>query len=130
MTSGPSWTRAGIRRAHLYGASEGGPQSVLFAASFPERVKSLILYGTYPSFMKRRDYPQGKDMTVSEYSRFVDQVVASAAGDREAMKWFWDMWSPTLSATPGWFDVVAGLPQTTSPGAARLIWEAMYEADV
>ena len=46
---------AGIQRAHLYGASEGGPQSVIFAAAHPKRVKSLTLYGTYPSFMKRRD---------------------------------------------------------------------------
>jgi pimeloyl-ACP methyl ester carboxylesterase len=27
--------------------SEGGPISVLFAASYPERVSALILYGTY-----------------------------------------------------------------------------------
>lgn len=121
---------AGIERAHLYGASEGGPQSIIFAATYPDRVKSLTLYGTYPAWMKRRDYPHGWDMTMSEYSRFVDRIVASIAGDREAMLWFWDMWAPTLAATPGFLDVIAGLPRSTSPGAVRLIWEAMYEADV
>ena len=121
---------AGIERAHLFGQSEGGPQSILFAATYPERVKSLTLYGTYPSCMKKRDYPHGFDMTVSQWSRFVDRVVASAAGDREAMAWFWDMWAPTLAAQPGFFDLIANLPKSTSPGAARLIWEAMYEADV
>ncbi len=121
---------AGLERAHLFGASEGGPQSIIFAATYPERVKSLTLYGTFPSWMKRRDYPHGWDMTVSEYSRWVDRVVASSAGDRDAMAWFWDMWAPTLAATPGFFDLVASLPVATSPGAARLIWEAMYEADV
>ena len=57
-----------IERAHLIGASEGGPQSVLFTAAYPDRVRSLTLYGTYPSVMKRRDYAAGKDMTLSEYS--------------------------------------------------------------
>jgi class 3 adenylate cyclase len=38
---------AGSSRAALFGFSEGGPISVLFAASYPERVSALILYGTY-----------------------------------------------------------------------------------
>jgi pimeloyl-ACP methyl ester carboxylesterase len=32
----------------LWGVSEGGPMSILFAATYPERVRSLILYGTLP----------------------------------------------------------------------------------
>src|SRR3954470_20809910 len=36
---------AGSERAALYGISEGGPMSVLFAAAHPERVSALILYG-------------------------------------------------------------------------------------
>jgi pimeloyl-ACP methyl ester carboxylesterase/class 3 adenylate cyclase len=38
---------AGSESAILFGYSEGGPMSVLFAATYPERVRSLILYGTY-----------------------------------------------------------------------------------
>jgi class 3 adenylate cyclase len=38
--------------AALLGYSEGGPMCVLFAASYPERTRSLVLYGTYA---KRRD---------------------------------------------------------------------------
>ena len=34
------------RRAALFGFSEGGPISLLFAATYPERVRALILYGT------------------------------------------------------------------------------------
>jgi pimeloyl-ACP methyl ester carboxylesterase len=37
---------ADSRRAALFGFSEGGPISVLFAATHPKRVHSLILYGT------------------------------------------------------------------------------------
>ena len=38
---------AGSARAGLLGVSEGGPMSVLFAATFPERVDRLVLYGSY-----------------------------------------------------------------------------------
>jgi pimeloyl-ACP methyl ester carboxylesterase len=38
---------AGSESAALFGYSEGGPMSVLFAATYPERVRALVLYGTY-----------------------------------------------------------------------------------
>ncbi|MFO8076898.1 MAG: alpha/beta fold hydrolase [Egibacteraceae bacterium] len=37
---------AGIEHAHLFGSSEGGPMTLLFAATYPQRVDSLILFGT------------------------------------------------------------------------------------
>jgi pimeloyl-ACP methyl ester carboxylesterase len=36
---------AGSGRAVLLGASEGAPMSVLFAATYPERTRALVLYG-------------------------------------------------------------------------------------
>jgi pimeloyl-ACP methyl ester carboxylesterase/class 3 adenylate cyclase len=38
---------AGSQRAALLGLSEGGPMSVLFAATYPERTRALILCGTF-----------------------------------------------------------------------------------
>lgn len=38
---------AGVENAVLMGVSEGGPLSILFAAQNPDRVQSLILYGTF-----------------------------------------------------------------------------------
>jgi class 3 adenylate cyclase len=35
------------KRATLFGFSEGGPMSILFAATYPERVSKLILFGTF-----------------------------------------------------------------------------------
>ncbi len=52
------------------------------------------------------------------------------SGVRADMEWFWDMWAPGLAATPGFFDLMAGLKPSCGPRAQRLIWEAMYEADV
>jgi len=40
---------AGSRSATIYGWSEGGPMSIMFAATHPERVTALILYGTFAS---------------------------------------------------------------------------------
>jgi pimeloyl-ACP methyl ester carboxylesterase len=38
---------ADSQHAALFGLSEGGPISMLFAATYPKRVQALILYGTY-----------------------------------------------------------------------------------
>jgi class 3 adenylate cyclase/pimeloyl-ACP methyl ester carboxylesterase len=37
----------GSESAALFGYSEGGPMSVLFAATYPQRVRALVLYGSY-----------------------------------------------------------------------------------
>src|SRR6516164_38385 len=34
-------------RAALFGASEGGAMSLLFAATYPQRTRALVLYGSY-----------------------------------------------------------------------------------
>ncbi|HEY9378521.1 MAG TPA: alpha/beta fold hydrolase [Jiangellaceae bacterium] len=47
----------GSTRAVLFGYSEGGPMSVLCAATHPERVSSLILYGAYAKRTWAPDYP-------------------------------------------------------------------------
>jgi len=41
----------GADRPAMFGISEGGPLSILFAATFPERVRSLVLYGTAARFV-------------------------------------------------------------------------------
>ena len=41
---------AGSERAALFGISEGGAMSVLFAATYPERTQALVLFGTYSHF--------------------------------------------------------------------------------
>src|SRR5215468_6687508 len=41
----------------LFGASEGGPMSVLFAATYPERTAALILWDAFAKFVWSPDYP-------------------------------------------------------------------------
>jgi len=47
----------GSERAALIGDSEGGPMSILFAATFPERTQSLTLFGSFASFVQAEDQP-------------------------------------------------------------------------
>ncbi len=49
----------GSQRAAVYGGSEGGALSILFAATYPERVSALVLYGAYPRMAWAPDYPDG-----------------------------------------------------------------------
>jgi pimeloyl-ACP methyl ester carboxylesterase len=48
---------AGSRRAVLFGHSEGGPMCALYAATYPQRVEGLILYGTFAVRRRRPGYP-------------------------------------------------------------------------
>lgn len=38
--------------AHLFGVSDGGSMAIMFAATYPKRVRSLILHGTGPSLTR------------------------------------------------------------------------------
>ena len=49
----------GSQRAALWGFSEGSPMAALFAATYPERVSALVLYGAYARSLAADDYPWG-----------------------------------------------------------------------
>src|SRR5436853_7594265 len=49
----------GSERAALFGVSEGGSMSLLYAATYPERTSALILYGGYARSCWAPDYPLG-----------------------------------------------------------------------
>jgi len=48
---------AGSERAVVAGVSEGGPMALLFAATYPERARALVLYGTLPRFVRGPGFP-------------------------------------------------------------------------
>jgi class 3 adenylate cyclase len=63
---------AGSERAALLGFSEGGPMSVLFAATYPQRVWALITVGSYARVLWAPDYPHGD--REDEYRAYVERV--------------------------------------------------------
>jgi pimeloyl-ACP methyl ester carboxylesterase len=48
---------AEVERAAVFGFSEGGLMSVLFAATYPQRTTALVLYAVYAKRIWSRDYP-------------------------------------------------------------------------
>src|SRR4029453_10381888 len=50
----------GSERAALFGTSEGGPMSVLFAPTYPQRTTALALYGSYARLSWAPDHPFGR----------------------------------------------------------------------
>jgi pimeloyl-ACP methyl ester carboxylesterase len=57
---------AGSERAALFGISEGGALSALFAATHPERVRALVVYGTFARLSRAPDYPLGFEREAEE----------------------------------------------------------------
>jgi class 3 adenylate cyclase len=57
---------AGSQRAVLLGASEGGPMAALFAATYPDRCVSLILYAACARWLQAEDYPEGRPREIAE----------------------------------------------------------------
>ena len=120
---------AGIRKAHLIGMSEGGPMSLLFAATYPDRVKSLTLYGTFASWMRRADYPWGMALSLHAYMAWVDRIMSAVSGNPEDARWFLSMFRPSVANDAG-VEAFVTSRRGASPGQARAIWEGLYEIDV
>jgi class 3 adenylate cyclase len=64
---------AGSERGALMGVSEGGPMSILFAATYPERTQALLLIGAEVKEETTDDWPWG-DWTREEFKRAIGEV--------------------------------------------------------
>jgi class 3 adenylate cyclase len=67
---------AGLTAAHVLGWSEGGPLAILLAVTHPDRVQSLILYGTQATFRRRDDYPFGDEESEEESEEWYAELEA------------------------------------------------------
>jgi class 3 adenylate cyclase len=93
----------GSDRAVLFGESEGGALVSFFAATHPDRVLALILYGTlaryawapdYPFGMRREEFLARRDALASGWGTFdyvrglVEEQAPSLAGDADYIRWW------------------------------------------
>jgi class 3 adenylate cyclase len=116
----------GSKQAALFGASEGGPMSLLYAATYPQRTSALVLYGSYAKRSWAPDYPFG--WNEEQWQRVLDDIehhwgtpqalsiamrLPSAASDRD-----------TAERIASYFRASA------SPGAAAAIMRMNREIDV
>jgi pimeloyl-ACP methyl ester carboxylesterase len=88
----------GSERAALLGFSEGGPMSILFAATYPHRTAALVLYGAFARRAWAADNPWGRTdeqlatrlIYVEEYwgqGRSVDLFAPSLSHNEEYRRW-------------------------------------------
>jgi len=63
-----------VERAILWGAADGGPLAIAFAAQYPERVAGLLLLGTTAKYSASDDYPSGVDAAALSSFLRVDAV--------------------------------------------------------
>jgi class 3 adenylate cyclase len=114
----------GSERAAVFGISEGGPMSMLFAATYPDRVSSLILYGTYARMTKTDGFPLG--VPEEAFDRWREQVHREWGGPVGV-----DLWAPNLEGDATferWWSRL--LRQGTSPSGAADLMDLYREMDV
>jgi class 3 adenylate cyclase/alpha-beta hydrolase superfamily lysophospholipase len=115
---------ADCERAAVFGISEGGPLSALFAAAHPERVSSLVLYGTYARLTKAPDYPEGIRVDrFEEWTRTIEREWGGAVGVE-----FWAPGEAGNQAFEHWWARL--LRQGTSPSGAIDLLNLYLEIDV
>lgn len=59
-------------RGAIFGASEGGSMACLFAATYPQRTTSLILWGVQARWIRTEDYPWGQSS--EDYQNMVEKL--------------------------------------------------------
>jgi class 3 adenylate cyclase len=67
---------AGSESAVVFGGARGGAMSMLFAATYPERVRALVLYAAVAKTVRSEDFPQGKSAQDQQvfFDRFVSEM--------------------------------------------------------
>jgi pimeloyl-ACP methyl ester carboxylesterase len=114
----------GMERAALFGVSEGGPASVLFAATYPDRTSALVLYGSTPRFRTDSDISWGATDEVVELA-----IAATSArwGDGALLEAF----APSAANDPEMREVWSRFQRAgASPAMAGAVVAALYEIDV
>ncbi len=114
----------GWERASIFGVSEGGPMAMLFAATYPARAPTLLLYGTLARLSRDRDYPHGYPPDANE--RWLAQI-ESTWGTGEMSRGF----APSRAADETYVRDMARFERMAmSPGTARKLFRLLTELDV
>ena len=116
--------QVGSNYAALIGVSEGGPMCALFAATYPEKTRALVMIGTYAKRLWDPEYPWGPTHEAREafYARIRDEWGGPIGLEERA---------PTVAADPAfraWWATY--LRMGASPGAALALTRMNAEIDI
>ena len=114
----------GSVRAAFYTVSEGGPMSLLFAATYPERTLALVLYGCWARAIRGPDYPYG--YTREEFEELVD-LVERHWGEAPLAERI----APTLAEVPEFVEAMSRHERlSATPATAGALLRMAFEGDV
>ncbi|NND45435.1 MAG: adenylate/guanylate cyclase domain-containing protein [Xanthomonadales bacterium] len=112
------------KRAAVLGHGEGGPMALLFAATHPERIHSLVLADTFARRMRAPDYPCGIPEHVA--LQYIDYIVKTWGAGRVAT-----IAQPEEARNPQFIERRARLERLSmSPGQFAILYPSTYELDV
>src|SRR5438105_4148069 len=115
------------QKAALFGLSEGGPMSLLFAATYPERTTALIMFGSFARLTPAPDYLWELHEAFDERSALWTDAVENHWGEGAALA----LYMPSIAGDPnvkrmlGMFERAAA-----SPTMVRALMQFNIEIDV
>jgi pimeloyl-ACP methyl ester carboxylesterase len=117
----------GSERAALFGVSEGGPMSVLFAASYPARVSALVLHGAMGRTTEAPDYPWAAPADALRESA-VEFILPYWGREAEGIV---ELFAPSMVDDPEAVAFAARIERTAaSPAMVQRIFEMFLDIDV
>jgi class 3 adenylate cyclase len=117
---------ASSERAAIIGVSEGGPMSILFAATYPERTWALVVEGSFARSLWAPDYPWG--WSEGDYDRDADDD-ARAWGTPEHVAAIVEFLAPSAD-DENKLAFARMIRLSASPGAAAALDRMNREIDV
>src|SRR6184192_373513 len=118
---------AGSKRAALFGVSEGGPMSALFAATHPDRVTALVLHGAMGRTTEAPDYPWASPA----------EALRESAAEFIAPYWgrqpegIMELFAPSFVGDPQAIELIARMERSAaSPRMVQQIFEMFLDIDV
>jgi DNA-binding SARP family transcriptional activator/pimeloyl-ACP methyl ester carboxylesterase/class 3 adenylate cyclase len=116
---------AGSGRAALFGYSEGAPMSILFAATYPGRVSSLILGSAAARWFPAPGYPCGEGS--EEMYRALSDIAENRWGQGDTIDWY----LPSRAGSPQVRQVIARFERMAiSPSAFQRMLAMIRDIDV
>jgi pimeloyl-ACP methyl ester carboxylesterase len=117
----------GSEQVALFGLSEGGPMSLLFAATYPERTTALVIFGSFAKLTAEDDYlPELEAKGAKQLASFSD-AIENRWGEGEALAVF----MPSIAGDPNARRMVGMFERAAaSPAMVRALQRFNTEVDV